>query len=62
MSWFLLPAAPSTAVEFSLAGGLTCIAMVAACVPAVLALRTVLLRPMTMRSVAAVPRRLAIVK
>jgi len=62
MSWFLPPSAPSTAVEFSLAGGLTCLALLAACVPAILALRAALGRPLTMRSVARAPRRLATVK
>jgi hypothetical protein len=62
MSWFLLPAAPSTPVEFGLAGGLTCIAMVAASIPAALALRTMLGRRLAIRRVATARRRLVIVQ
>ena len=62
MSWFVLTTGMPAAVEFDPAGGLTCIAMIATCVPAVLALRTALGRRMVIRSVATTTRRLAIVK
>jgi len=52
MNWFLLPAAPSIQVGFSLAGGLTGIALAAAFIPAVLALRAALGRRWEIRSAA----------
>ena len=52
MSWFIPAAAASTAVEFGLAGGLTGIALAAACVPAVLALRAALRRRWALRRAA----------
>jgi hypothetical protein len=50
MNWFVLPSGPSCAVEFNLAGGLTCIAMLAACVPGLAAIRAALRRRAAIRA------------